>query len=141
LAQAVVGWVASYISDKIRESDKVSVTVIRKVNNSIGIEKVMIFVVILNCSSLIALYGPALCMVGVVFSKCNSSLSIALFVIAIGLNGCCFPGFNSNHVDMAPDFAATLMGITNSVGNTPGFIAPYVAATFYSKGVIIETNN
>ncbi len=131
MAQAVVGWIASYISDKIRESDKVSVTVIRKVNNSIGIEKVMIFVVILNCCSHIALYGPALCMIGVIFSECNSSLSIALFVIAIGLNGCCFPGFNSNHVDMAPNF----------VGNTPGFIAPYVAATFYSKGVIIETNN
>ncbi len=36
LLQAIVGWVASIISDKIRQKGIVSVTVIRKVNNSIG---------------------------------------------------------------------------------------------------------
>jgi len=38
LLQAIVGWVASLISDKIRQRDIVSVTMIRKVNNTIGIE-------------------------------------------------------------------------------------------------------
>lgn len=56
----------------------------------------------------------------------------------MGLNGFCFPGFNSNHVDMAPDFSGTLMGITNCVGNTPGFIAPIIASAFYSNGVNIS---
>ncbi len=55
----------------------------------------------------------------------------------MGLNGCCFSGFNSTHVDMAPDFAGTLMGMTNSIGNIPGFVAPLVAASFYDKGVRI----
>ena len=53
----------------------------------------------------------------------------------MGLNGCSFSGFNSTHVDMAPDFAGTLMGMTNSIGNIPGFIAPLVAEAFYDKGV------
>jgi hypothetical protein len=33
---AIVGWLASIISDKIRQKEIVSVTVIRKVNNTIG---------------------------------------------------------------------------------------------------------
>jgi ACS family sodium-dependent inorganic phosphate cotransporter-like MFS transporter 5 len=52
----------------------------------------------------------------------------------MGFNGCVYPGFNSTHVDMAPDFAGTLMGLTNSIGNLPGFIAPLVASAFYSEG-------
>ncbi len=53
--------------------------------------------------------------------------------MAMGFNGGVYPGFNSNHVDMAPDFAGTLMGLTNSIGNLPGFIAPLVASAFYSE--------
>lgn len=37
-------------------------------------------------------------------------------------------------VDMAPDFAGTLMGITNSLGNIAGFLAPVVAAQFTKRG-------
>jgi hypothetical protein len=33
---AIVGWLASILSDKIRQREIVSVTVIRKVNNTIG---------------------------------------------------------------------------------------------------------
>jgi hypothetical protein len=33
---AIVGWLASILSDKIRQKEIVSVTVIRKVNNTIG---------------------------------------------------------------------------------------------------------
>jgi hypothetical protein len=72
-------------------------------------------------------------MVAVALSGCNSTLSIVFFIMAMGFNGCVYPGFNSTHVDMAPDFAGTLMGLTNSFGNLPGFIAPLVASAFYSE--------
>ena len=35
-------------------------------------------------------------------------------------------GFHVTHVDMAPDFAGTLMGITNGISNFNGIIAPFV---------------
>ncbi len=78
--------------------------------------------------------GPGSCLVGVALARCNSTLSIVFFILAMGFNGCVYPGFNSTHVDMAPDFAGTLMGLTNSIGNLPGFIAPLVASAFYSEG-------
>jgi len=74
-------------------------------------------------------------MVAVALVGCDSTWSIIFFILAMGFNGCCYPGFNSTHVDMAPDFAGTLMGLTNSFGNIPGFIAPLVAASFYNSGV------
>ncbi|CAG2165540.1 unnamed protein product [Oppiella nova] len=81
-----------------------------------------------------AFFGPAVCFIAVILSECNSTLGIVFFVMALGLNGFCYPGFNSNYVDMAPDFSGILMGICNSIGNIPGFVAPIVAANFYSKG-------
>lgn len=35
-------------------------------------------------------------------------------------------GFHVTHVDMAPDFAGTLMGITNGISNFNGIIAPFI---------------
>ena len=56
----------------------------------------------------------------------------------MGLNGFIFSGLMSTHVDMAPNFAGTLMGITNSIGNIPGFIAPMVANAFIEGKVCLE---
>jgi hypothetical protein len=45
-----------------------------------------------------------------------------------------FSGFMSTHIDMAPNFAGTLLGITNGFGNTMGFLAPAIT------GYIINAN-
>ena len=89
-------------------------------------------------SDKIAFFGSALCLSAVALVRCHTTWSIIFFILAMGLNGCCFSGFNATHVDMAPDFAGTLMGMTNSIGNIPGFVAPLVAASFYDKGVRIH---
>jgi len=83
----------------------------------------------------IGFMGPALCLVAVALSHCDKTMSIAFFAIAMGLNGFTYSGFLCTHVDMAPDFAGTLMGITNSVANLPGFLAPIVANAFTKNNV------
>jgi len=45
-----------------------------------------------------------------------------------------FSGFMSTHIDMSPNFAGTLLGITNGFGNIMGFLAPAVT------GYIINAN-
>ena len=42
-------------------------------------------------------------------------------------------GFNINHIDIAPQYAGVLMGITNSVGTIPGILGPLVAETIAHK--------
>lgn len=42
-----------------------------------------------------------------------------------------------NHQDLAPNYAGTLYGIANGIGNTAGFITPLVTAYFTQNGVRI----
>ena len=47
--------------------------------------------------------------------------------LALGSSGLVVAGFLSNHLDIAPNYAGILMGITNTAGTIPGIIAPLVA--------------
>lgn len=55
-------------------------------------------------------YLPCACLVALGFSGCNSALSMTLLVLAVGFNGAVMAGYNSSHLDLAPNFAGTLMG-------------------------------
>ncbi|KAJ8929837.1 hypothetical protein NQ314_017440 [Rhamnusium bicolor] len=52
--------------------------------------------------------------------------AIILLVVAVGVNSAVFCGFNVNHMDISPNFAGTLMGITNGTSNIFGIVAPLV---------------
>ena len=76
-------------------------------------------------------YIPAaICLALVPTAGCNKILSCVFLILAITFNGACFSAFNSTHVDMTPDFAGTLMGLTNGIGNIPGFAVPKVVDLF-----------
>ncbi|KAK5641841.1 hypothetical protein RI129_010388 [Pyrocoelia pectoralis] len=52
--------------------------------------------------------------------------AIVLLFIAVGVNSCTFCGFNVNHMDISPNHAGTLMGITNGLSNITSIIAPLI---------------
>ena len=58
------------------------------------------------------------------YAGCNSAL--AVFFISVGLlfYGMNFSGFYCNSIDIAPQFAGVLFGITNTFSTTTGFLAP-----------------
>lgn len=47
-------------------------------------------------------------------------------------------GLNSTHGDMSTRYAGVLMGITNGLGNIPGFLATIVAGQFTKNGDTVE---
>ncbi len=53
----------------------------------------------------------------------------------MGFNGFAYSGFFCTHVDMAPELAGTLFGITNTFASFPGFLAPTVANAFTKNEV------
>merc|ERR1712105_123716 len=73
-----------------------------------------------------AIYLPALFLVLAGYSGCDSSVTIALLCIAVGVNGMQYAGFMCCHIDMASNYAGTLIGITNCAANIMGFVAPTV---------------
>lgn len=57
-------------------------------------------------------------------------LAIGLLVIAVGINSATYLGFQVNHIDIAPNFAGTLMGLTNGAANIMSIIAPLTVGFF-----------
>ena len=57
----------------------------------------------------------------------NLVIAIVLMSLALGGSGLGIAGFDSNHLDIAPNYAGILMGITNTAATVPGIIAPFVA--------------
>ncbi|PSN50732.1 Vesicular glutamate transporter 2 [Blattella germanica] len=49
---------------------------------------------------------------------------IASLTVAVGFGGFAWAGFSVNHLDIAPQFASILMGLSNTVATLPGMISP-----------------
>ncbi|CAH1639038.1 unnamed protein product [Spodoptera littoralis] len=67
---------------------------------------------------------PAVCLLAICYIGCNRSAAVALMAIAVTSIGGMFCGFLSNHIDIAPNFAGTLMAVTNTVATIPGIVVP-----------------
>lgn len=77
----------------------------------------------------LGLVGPAACLIGLSFIDCTQTgLAVAVLVMAVTVSGFVFSGYFVNHMDIAPRYAGTLMGIANGLSASAGFIAPYVAS-------------
>jgi hypothetical protein len=66
----------------------------------------------------LALWGSAAMMIGVAYSGCDRTITIALLTMAVGVLGGIYSGVVVNHIDIAPNFAAMLMGFTNMAGKS-----------------------
>lgn len=65
-----------------------------------------------------------ICLIGVSYVGCNRALAVVLMTIGVTCIGGMYCGFLSNHIDIAPNFAGTLVAITNCIATIPGFIVP-----------------
>lgn len=71
----------------------------------------------------------AVFLVGLSFLNCtHTALAVTLMTLASTLCATSLSGFFVNHMDVAPPYAGTLMGISNGIASVTGFIAPLVAA-------------
>lgn len=84
------------------------------------------------------------------YAGCNKPLVIALLCATVGINGLQFSSVSVNHIDIASNFAGTLMGFTNTVANTMGFLAPqiigkiidgHVSQIFFPSTIILRMSD
>merc|ERR1719431_2492290 len=67
---------------------------------------------------------PALCLMGIIFAGDQVVVVVILTILAVMFYGSMFSGVFSNQADLAPNFAGTLMAVTNMVATIPGFVVP-----------------
>nr|XP_042910673.1 putative inorganic phosphate cotransporter [Parasteatoda tepidariorum] len=121
ITNVIGAWTASFAADYLRKSNKMSITAIRKLMNSIGT------------------FGPGLALIAVNFAGCRAELIIALLCIAMALSGFAYSGYNVTHMDMCPDFAGTLYGVTNSIANISGVLAPMTVGILTSNSATLAS--
>lgn len=74
----------------------------------------------------IAAIGPAIFIVAASYAGCEKALVVTLFTIAMGIMGTFYPGMKVNPLDLSPNYAGSIMAITNGIGAITGILAPYV---------------
>merc|ERR1719376_1388769 len=76
--------------------------------------------------------GPGLCLLVIVIFATNEkphmNLTLGMFILGVACMGALYSGFITNPQDIAPNFAGTVLGLTNCIGSIPGFVAPRVAS-------------
>ena len=78
---------------------------------------------------------PGVFLPAVGFLGCNRVLIVSSIVIAVGCAGLSVSGYGVNHLDLAPKYAGTLMGLTNTLATIPGILGPQVvgALTYHAS--------
>ncbi|XP_013188922.1 putative inorganic phosphate cotransporter [Amyelois transitella] len=109
LAMFLLSFPMGAMTDIILRKNWLSVSNTRKLFNSIG------------------LWGPAIAMIGLSYAPAgNSIFAVVMLVLAVGINAGQFSGYMLVHIDLAPNFSAPLMGITNFLANIISIISPLV---------------
>lgn len=110
LAMYLLSFPMGFLSDYILRKNWLSITACRKLSNSIGH------------------FGPAIALIGLCYVPAGAvAMAVVLLTLVVGLNAGHYTGFMLVHIDMAPNFAGTLIGITNCMANIISIIAPLAA--------------
>lgn len=107
LALTIVVIISGFIADLFIERKWLSTTTVRKICQALGF----------------SIAGGGLVAVGFANSV---PLAVALMTIAGGAVGFTNSGFQVNHLDIAPNYAGLLMGMTNCAATVPGIVSPYL---------------
>ena len=70
--------------------------------------------------------GPAIFIVAASYAGCNRGLTVFFFTLSMGFMGAFYPSLKVNPMDLSPNYAATLMALSNGMGSFAGVLAPYV---------------
>lgn len=96
----------SYTADLLNRRKVTTLTVSRKLWNTI------------------AMWGGCVGLIALGYLDDNTTLAITLYVFVVAIGCSSNAGFNINHMDLSPNYAGILMGITNTVAASGGIIAP-----------------
>lgn len=103
----------AFLSDLLNKRKITSLTVSRKMWNTIS------------------MWGGAVGLATLGFVE-DAKYTIVMYVFIVAIGCTSNVGFNINHLDLSPNYAGLLMGITNTLASSGGVIAPLFV------GIIVE---
>ncbi|KAL0112804.1 hypothetical protein PUN28_012219 [Cardiocondyla obscurior] len=115
----------SILADYLLRTNKLSVTAVRKIFTS--------FAVLI----------PSILMMIQAYYGCDRTASVAVFTVALTINGGITAGYLGNGLDIAPNFSGTIFGIANTFSSIGGFLSSFMVGNItyqnqtYSQWTII----
>lgn len=123
LALWILSFFVSPVADYLILRNYLSVGACRKLFNSIG------------------MFVPAAALIYLGFLDENQkTLAVTLLIVAVSVNAGIFCGYGVNHIDLAPNFSGTLLGITNGIGTIVSIVAPLAIAAIESSTGLQEVH-
>ncbi|XP_077291691.1 sialin [Arctopsyche grandis] len=98
-------------ADYLRKSERLSTTATRKIFTTFAVGM------------------PSILMVVQVFCGYNRVWSVAIFTLALTLNGAVTGGYLGNGLDIAPNYSGTIFGMANTLSSLGGFLSSYMVGT------------
>lgn len=115
LVQWVFSLIYSSYMDRLLKEDRLSTVQVRKL------------------SMVIANYFPMVSLVLMSWVGCDRWLAVVLICVTVGTTGASLCGMHCAFQELAPNFAGTLTGISNTLATIPGFLAPAVTGTIINN--------
>lgn len=107
IAMWIVSMVSAGLCDYLITNNKLTVTFARKMFTTI------------------ASVGPAIFLIGASYaSESGETVVVTLFCIGMGFMGTFYPGMKVNALDLASNYAGTLMAVVNGIGALSGIATP-----------------
>lgn len=66
-------------------------------------------------------------------SGSNEIVAVIFLTVSVGFSGMTATGFYINHIDIAPQYAGILFGISNTIATIPGMLTPVIAKSITIK--------
>ncbi|XP_076756009.1 putative inorganic phosphate cotransporter [Xylocopa sonorina] len=115
LGKYIFAVTTSSVADYLFKTNRLSVTAIRKIFTTLAVST------------------PGLLMIVEANYGCDRATSVSIFTIALTINGAVTAGYLGNGLDIAPNFAGTIFGITNTFGSLAGFLSSYMVGSLTYK--------
>ncbi|XP_023247096.1 sialin [Copidosoma floridanum] len=112
--------VTSYAADWLIVNKHMSTKNVRKLGNSI------------------ASVGPAVFIVGASYAGCDRALVVAMIAIGMALMGAALPSMKVNGLDLSPNYAGSLMAVTNGIASFTGILTPYIVGVLTPNQTLSE---
>ncbi|XP_076803041.1 sialin-like isoform X1 [Clavelina lepadiformis] len=116
----ILQWIFTFFggmaTDVIRKNNVTSTVAIRKINTTLGLAVPALFIVLAG------------------YIGCNATAAIAFFTMSVAFNALTVPGCKANTIDIAPKYGGIVYGISNTVANISGFLAPQVVGLLLLDG-------
>ena len=112
--------ITSWISDWLIMTEKMTSTNVRKWGTTI------------------ASAGPALFLIGASYAGCNRTAVVVMITIGTTLLGSSLPSIKVNVLDLSPNYAGSLMALTNAFAASTGIVTPYVVGLLTPHQTLVE---